>query len=337
MVRRGGRCKEGGKSRENFLYGSLASAKQERRLFNRVCSQPCGRRVSPEGKGGSESPDFSRPGAADPGCPNPDPWSLRGSAQDGRSRVSWRHRDAGRGWGEEERGDLAALGRALSQRSRWRRHPGHGWHGSSRAGTPSPPAGGAHPAGQEAPTGRQHLSGDSAERGRPHCGAGVRQGRCSQNKRSGSSLPPGDVHRAVQEGPRPRLDGQQGRGHGRRLHFRHVIIQVGEEAQPDGVGSVLALEDAQVPDNFGETLAETDASVIHGQSPGIQEAWRERTWVTVRQSSGMHLGFTTLSNALCTSLEALCCPVIFPKQAAKRVSQGTGACMRVASVVISLG
>lgn len=42
MVRRGGRRKEGGKSRENFLYGSLASAKQERCLFNRVCSQPCG-------------------------------------------------------------------------------------------------------------------------------------------------------------------------------------------------------------------------------------------------------------------------------------------------------
>lgn len=45
MVRRGGRCKEGGKSRENFLYESLASAKQERCLFNRVCSQPCGRRA----------------------------------------------------------------------------------------------------------------------------------------------------------------------------------------------------------------------------------------------------------------------------------------------------
>lgn len=42
---RGGRCKEGGKSRENFLYGSLASAKQERCLFNRVCSQPWGRRA----------------------------------------------------------------------------------------------------------------------------------------------------------------------------------------------------------------------------------------------------------------------------------------------------
>lgn len=41
-VRRGGRREEGGKSRENFLYGSLASAKQERCLFNRVCSQPCG-------------------------------------------------------------------------------------------------------------------------------------------------------------------------------------------------------------------------------------------------------------------------------------------------------
>lgn len=29
--------------------------------------------LSPEGEGGSESPDFRRPGAADPGCPNPDP------------------------------------------------------------------------------------------------------------------------------------------------------------------------------------------------------------------------------------------------------------------------
>lgn len=75
--------------------------------------------LSPEGEGGSESPDFRRPGAADPGCPNPDPWSLRGSAQDGRCCISWRHRDACRGRGEEERGDLAALGRALSQCSRW--------------------------------------------------------------------------------------------------------------------------------------------------------------------------------------------------------------------------
>lgn len=45
MVRRGGRCEEGGKSRETFLCGSLASAKQERCLFNRVCSQPCGQRA----------------------------------------------------------------------------------------------------------------------------------------------------------------------------------------------------------------------------------------------------------------------------------------------------
>lgn len=77
--------------------------------------KPCGRRALKNsclrrGKGGSESPDFRRPGAADPGCPNPDPWSLRGAAQDGRCRVNWRHRDAGRARGEEERGDLAALG-----------------------------------------------------------------------------------------------------------------------------------------------------------------------------------------------------------------------------------
>lgn len=254
-------------------------------LFSALWATSAEELLSPEGKGGSESPDFRRPGAADPGCPNPDPGSLRGSAQDGRCRVSWRHRDAGRGWGEEECGDLAALGRALPQCSHWRRHPGHGWHGCGQAGAPGPPAGGAHPAGQEAPAGWQHLTGDAAEWGRPHCGARVSQGRCSQNNRSGSSLPPGDLHRpggAVQEGPRPGLDGQQGRGHGRRLHFRHVIIQVGEESQPDGVGGVLALEDAQVPDNFGEALAEADASVIHGQSPGIQETCRERTWVTVR-------------------------------------------------------
>lgn len=120
MVRRGGRCKEGAKSRENFLYGSLASAKQEKMpfqqsLFSALWAVSAEELLSPEGKGGSESPDFRRPGAADPGCPNPDPWSLRGSAQDGRCRVRWRHRDPGRGWGEEERGDLAALGRALSQ------------------------------------------------------------------------------------------------------------------------------------------------------------------------------------------------------------------------------
>lgn len=42
------------------------------------------------------------------------------------------------------------------------------------------------------------------------------------------------------------------------------------------------------------------------------------------QSSGMRLDFTTLSSALCISLEALCCRVIFLKQADKWVSQGTG-------------
>lgn len=42
MVRRGGRCKEGGKSRENFLYGSLASAKQERCLFQQFVLSPVG-------------------------------------------------------------------------------------------------------------------------------------------------------------------------------------------------------------------------------------------------------------------------------------------------------
>lgn len=53
---------------------------------------------SPKGRGGSESPDFSRPGAADPGCPNPDAGSLRGSAQGGRRRVSRWNGDAGGGW-----------------------------------------------------------------------------------------------------------------------------------------------------------------------------------------------------------------------------------------------
>lgn len=42
------------------------------------------------------------------------------------------------------------------------------------------------------------------------------------------------------------------------------------------------------------------------------------------QSSGMRWDFTTLSTALCISLEALCCRVIFLKQAAKWESQGTG-------------
>lgn len=73
----------------------------------------------------------------------------------------------------------------------------------------------------------------------------------------------------MEEGPGPRLDGQQGGGHRRRLHFSHVIIQVGEESQPDGVGGVLSLEDAQVPDHFSEALAEADAPVIDSQSSGV--------------------------------------------------------------------
>lgn len=73
----------------------------------------------------------------------------------------------------------------------------------------------------------------------------------------------------MEEGPRPRLDGQEGSGHRRRLHFCHVIIEVGEESQADGVGGVLALEDAQVPDNFSETFAETNTPVIDSQSSSI--------------------------------------------------------------------
>lgn len=167
---------------------------------------------------------------------------------------------------------MAALGRTLSQHARWRRHPGHGCYGCRRAGASGSPAGRGHPAGQEASAGWQHVGGDTAKRGWPHSGAWVSQGRCSQNNRSGSSLPPGDLHgasSAVEEGPWPRLDGQEGSGHRRRLHFCHVIIQVGEESQPDGVGGILALKDAQVPDNFSETFTEADTPVIHSQSSSI--------------------------------------------------------------------
>lgn len=53
--------------------------------------------LTPKGRVGSESPNFSCPGAADPGCPNLDPGSLRGSAQGRRSRVSRWNREAGGG------------------------------------------------------------------------------------------------------------------------------------------------------------------------------------------------------------------------------------------------
>lgn len=38
MARQGGWREEGGKGKENFLYGSLASAKQERCLFSWIRS-----------------------------------------------------------------------------------------------------------------------------------------------------------------------------------------------------------------------------------------------------------------------------------------------------------
>lgn len=41
----GGARREAGESKENFLSGSLASAKQERCLVSWVCSQACGQRV----------------------------------------------------------------------------------------------------------------------------------------------------------------------------------------------------------------------------------------------------------------------------------------------------
>lgn len=61
-----------------------------------------------------------------------------------------------------------------------------------------------------------------------------------------------------------------------RLSLGSIAAEVGYQADPQRVGAVQALDDAQVAGSLRQTLAEAQAAVIHGQCMGIKIACMER-------------------------------------------------------------
>ena len=57
---------------------------------------------------------------------------------------------------------------------------------------------------------------------------------------------------------------------GEGLSLGRVAIQVGDQADPQGVSAVQPLDDAQVAGCLSQTLPETQTSVVRGQSTGIK-------------------------------------------------------------------
>lgn len=57
---------------------------------------------------------------------------------------------------------------------------------------------------------------------------------------------------------------------GEGLSLGGVAVQVGDQADPQGVSAVQPLDDAQVAGCLSQTLPETQTSVVRGQSTGIK-------------------------------------------------------------------
>lgn len=70
--------------------------------------------------------------------------------------------------------------------------------------------------------------------------------------------------------------GREGRAPGQVTQTRvglplaGVAVQVGHQAQPQGVGAVQAFDDAQVACRLGQALPEAQTPVVHRQSVGIE-------------------------------------------------------------------
>lgn len=54
------------------------------------------------------------------------------------------------------------------------------------------------------------------------------------------------------------------------LSLTGVVVQVGDQAEPQRVCAVQALDDAQVAGRLSQALPETQATVVHRQSMGVK-------------------------------------------------------------------
>lgn len=76
-----------------------------------------------------------------------------------------------------------------------------------------------------------------------------------------------EVGRGGGEGRAPGQMAQAGVG----LPLAGVVVEVGHQAQAEGVGAVQPLHQAQVARRLSQTLPEAQTSVVHGQSVGVEK------------------------------------------------------------------
>lgn len=56
------------------------------------------------------------------------------------------------------------------------------------------------------------------------------------------------------------------------LSLAGVVVQVGDQTDPQGVCAVQALDDTQVAGRLSQALPETQTAVVHRQSVGVEVA-----------------------------------------------------------------
>lgn len=76
----------------------------------------------------------------------------------------------------------------------------------------------------------------------------------------------GQVGRGGSERRAPRQVTQAGVS----LSLTGVVVQVGDQAEPQRVCAVQALDDAQVAGRLSQALPETQTTVVHRQSMGVK-------------------------------------------------------------------
>ena len=70
-------------------------------------------------------------------------------------------------------------------------------------------------------------------------------------------------------GPERRAPGQVAEA-GVSLSLAGVVVEVGDQAEAQGVRAVQALDDAQVTGRLSQTLPETQTAVVHRQGMGVK-------------------------------------------------------------------
>lgn len=63
---------------------------------------------------------------------------------------------------------------------------------------------------------------------------------------------------------------------GVRLSLTGVVVEVGDQADPQRVGAVQAFDDAQVAGGLSKALPETQTTVIHRQGMGVKITCQDR-------------------------------------------------------------